>query len=104
MPNWSPFTMFGVGLLIGTGVTIVSMPPIMKSRNCETYRVSNKVATSYALKPPFVNPEPAKCPVQVTKQCENVSSPEVTNELETKDQEPRRHRRYRHHRTRAYWK
>ena len=86
MPNWSPYTMFGVGLLIGTGVTIVTMPPIMKSQKCETYRVSNKVATSYVLKPPHVELEPAKCPVQVTKPCENVISPEVTNNPETKNQ------------------
>ena len=93
--NLSPYAMLLTGLLIGTGITIVSMPPIMTSKKCETFRVSNRVATSYALKPPPAPPA-EKVVVKeacVTKTPENDTQPELSNTDDTQTK-PRHHRRH----------
>ena len=99
-----------LAFLAGSAVSFAfiypSIPTPKERADCQTYKVAHKTVTSYVLKPP---PAPVPDPVvikeacpQVTKTDENDSKPELTNTDET--QKPRRHRRYRHHRVRSYWR
>lgn len=93
-----------IGAALAAAVTIPATPIPGASPECQTYRVRQKVATSYALRPPPATPiehvvvKEAAC---VSPKAENVTQPELTNTDDTQEK-PRRHRR--HHRVRRYWR
>lgn len=82
---------------------IIATPNPADRDACGTYKVINKVATSYVLKPPPAEVVYKACPQTTEKACvtktpENDTQPELSNTDDT--QKPRRHRR---HRVRRYW-
>jgi hypothetical protein len=84
------YAYLGAGMLIGVGIVFYQVDT-PKADKCETYKVSEKVATAYVLKPPPSEVVYKACP-QVTERVENVSEPEITKAEETKSR--RRHRRW----------
>lgn len=100
--NLSPYTLFLGGLIIGTGLTMATMPAALSSKGCETYRVSHKVATAYVLRPPPAVPAaPLTCPVAVAPAaCPPVDKSEDVTPVD----EPKKTHHRRHHRRRAYWR
>lgn len=99
-PNFS-FAYFVMGTLVGVGLFVATSPMPVSKNSCETYLVSNKVATAYVLRPP--PPEPAVCPKpQVTKCPDPVISEETAKAEDTQTEERKRRRKYR--RIRRYWK
>lgn len=101
------FLWFCLGMILGLGV-IVASPQMSSNKKCETYKVSEKVATSYVLKPVVIK---EKCSPVKQEQCENISRQETTTESESISQEEatnikenKPERRRRHRRYRRYWK
>ena len=91
------FASFTAGALMGLVTSAAMAPVAVPKDDCEVYRVSNKVVTSYVLKAPPA-PEPEKIIVKeacITPTPENVSKPETTNADETQYKPRRRHRRIR---------
>jgi hypothetical protein len=97
-----PFAMLGLGIIIGAGLTMISVPIPSQGVKCQTYGVTHKVVTAYVLKPPPAPPPEhivvkEACP-QITERAENVSEPEISKADESKP------RKRRHHRIRRYWR
>ena len=85
----------------GSAATIISTPNPADKDACGTYKVHNKVATAYVLKPPPAEVVYKACP-QVTEHVEQIDTSEKRVEETPKNEhEPRRHRR---HRVRRYWR
>ena len=87
----------------GAAVTMISAPNPADKDACGTYKVRNKVATSYVLKPPPAEVVYKACPQTTEKVCvspkpESDTQPDLSVTENT--QKPRRHRR---HRVRRYW-
>ncbi len=97
MQNWSPFTSFAMGLFVGVGIVVATVPISTDKNKCETYFVSKKVATSYVLKPPF---QPAVEKV-VFKDPEPRAVDKETEKVEPKEEAPKK-RHYRRHR--RHWR
>lgn len=104
--NLSPFTLFLGGLILGTSVTMATVPSAIKSNHCETYTVSRKVATAYVLRPPPSIPaEPVKCPLAVAPAvCPAPAQVDSENKPDVEDVQKPHRRHHRHHRRRAYWR
>lgn len=85
----------------GSAATMIASPTPVNKSACGTYKVMNKVATSYVLKPPPAEIVYKACP-QVTEHVEQIDTSEKRVEETPKNEhEPRRHRR---HRVRRYWR
>lgn len=95
---------FTVGAVTGLILVMFAAPVPAAKKQCDLYKVSKHVATSYVLKPP---PSPLPDPVIIKEKCsapvaateDSVSAPEATND----DSRPRRHHRS-HWRHRRHWR
>ena len=88
------------GIALGTALTFyhVDTP---RSDDCGVYRVKQKVATAYVLKPPPApEPEHVFCPTPIAPK--PVVEEVKTEEPVVEEEKPRR--RHRHHRWRRYWR
>lgn len=104
MSNWSPFTILSVGLVTGLAAGIATgfaFAPIPLARpKCETYFVSNKVATSYVLKPPFQPAVEKTVAIEPETQSTQPENPQEKAETKSEETPTRRHR----HRSRRHWR
>jgi hypothetical protein len=81
------------GICMGGIGAIMFEPDPVDNDSCGTYKVRNKVATAYVLRPPPAEVVYKACP-QTTQKCEPVAESQPDPVVEEK---PRKHR---HHRVR----
>jgi hypothetical protein len=85
------------GICMGGIGAIMFEPDPVDNDSCGTYKVRNKVATAYVLKPPPAEVVYKACP-QTTENIDPVNTSEKRVEETPKNEhEPRRHRRHRRH-------
>ena len=90
-----------LGIIVGAFLAVATAPNPANKEKCETYKVRNKVATAYVLKPPPAEIVYKACP-QVTEHVEQIdTSDKRVEETPKNEHELRRHRR---HRVRRYWR
>ncbi len=98
-----------LGAFIGVGIVFYQVDT-PKADKCETYKVAAKPVTAYVMKSPPPIVTPAVCPPApkreplVSKTAENDTQPNLSNADDTQAVRPLRHRHWRHHRTRSYWR
>lgn len=88
------------GMFAGVAVVFYQVDT-PRADKCETYKVSQKLATAYVLRPPPAEVRYEACP-QTTVKAEPVSEPIETKAEQPVEEKPRRHRR--HHKVRRYWR
>lgn len=93
------FLWMSLGLIIGLGAMIYA-PSIPKQDKCLTYKVGEKTAISYVLKPVVIKEKCEPIIKEVAQVCE---IPKKEESVDVTEEKPERHRR-RHRRYRRYWK
>ena len=91
--------------IISFGLALVVAPMPETKQHCTLYKVDKRSETSFVMKPPeLVCPQTQKCePTTISPEPTNVDSQKSTKETVDDDPKPR-HRRWRKHRIRRYWR